>query len=431
MSEQPPKNDNTQSGDDASFSEDKMEEVDQNIAKINSFAGGLDQVEKNLKTDLSKIVAANAEILQSTEEFKKAEADAQTRANALEEAFNNLSSEIGTAETAVSATQDIITKLKDIQTSAHDHRASVENDISAIAQAKSNFETLNNETQDVAEELKQEQESLKKVLTSVQGDHARITQYGSELLDDKEDSEGNKIPSIKTQITTIQDQSTDKLKEINKYHALTQTRFDTLERDLTQKINGLLPQAGAAGLASAYFDSKSRYGVAQFSTNNSEWYKVAPAWVWHHISSTIRHSVNYIFFITPLFGIAWLFLGMPFNHEEIQSGLQGLKELTVEQLPARFTLSIPFALISWFGFSSIQLNRRLYEEYNYKQRVMQTYHSFEKEIDETNNIELKESLLKIMLSVVNFKPSSTMREHQKDPATKLLDVLNLFKKQGE
>lgn len=58
------------------------------------------------------------------------------------------------------------------------------------------------------------------------------------------------------------------------------------------------------------------------------------------------------------------------------------KEFNMDFWLFRSSLSIPMAAISLFGWSSIRLYRRLYEEYNHKQRVMQLYHSFKEQIDE-------------------------------------------------
>ncbi len=75
-------------------------------------------------------------------------------------------------------------------------------------------------------------------------------------------------------------------------------------------------------------------------------------------------------------------------------------------------LSLPLAAISAFGWSSIRLYRRLYEEYNHKQRVMQLYHSFKDEIGDSE--EHKNALLAIMLSAVGDKPSLAMHHYDKN-----------------
>jgi len=99
----------------------------------------------------------------------------------------------------------------------------------------------------------------------------------------------------------------------------------------------------------------------------------------------------------------------------------------------RMSLTIPLAIISVFGWSSIRLNRRLYEEYNHKQRVMQLYHSFKKEIDKEGDPEHKKALIAIMLKTVDDKPSLTMHKYDKSvedviPALNLGQILSFFKK---
>ncbi len=405
-----------------------LEQAKQDMSAISAFAGGLGQQEEKIGQQVASLREAIRLCEETISGFTSIKGKADKDAGTATDALSVLSSQIADLTKKYGELHNIVTDINNIKGLATSANDSVQGNIQAIAESKGKFEELNSQTQALATELQKQQEGVKGLLSEVRTDRDAVIAFKQDLLDDKQDAEGNKIHSIKTQIAASQEASTTKLKEINQYHTDTQTRFDTLQEELTRKINGLLPQAGAAGLASAYFDSKARYGMVPHKTELSAWYTIAPAWAWHHLSSTLRHSVSYVFFISPLFGIAWLLLGMPLDHAALQGGLQNVKDLTPEQLPARMLLSTPFALISWFGFSSIQLNRRLYEEYNYKQRVMETYHSFEKEIDATNNPELKESLLKIMLSVVNFKPSLTMRDHQKDPGSKLLEVLNFFKK---
>ena len=79
----------------------------------------------------------------------------------------------------------------------------------------------------------------------------------------------------------------------------------------------------------------------------------------------------------------------------------------------RALITLPLAAISLFGWSSIRLSRRLYEEYNHKQRVMQLYHSFKDEVEGHGTEEHKQALLSIMLKAVDDKPSLAMHKYDK------------------
>jgi bifunctional ADP-heptose synthase (sugar kinase/adenylyltransferase) len=69
--------------------------------------------------------------------------------------------------------------------------------------------------------------------------------------------------------------------------------------------------------------------------------------------------------------------------------------------------------ISSFGLWSIRLNRRLYEEYNYKQRVMQLYDGFSRVVDEDGSEEQKEALIDVMIDAVKEKPSLMMSKYDR------------------
>ena len=221
-----------------------------------------------------------------------------------------------------------------------------------------------------------------------------IESYHNELLIDGKDDEGNPVNSIKTENENyIKDQKGN---------------FNQLRKDLEKEIRSLLPEAGAAGLASAYFEAKTRYGAVPYkkltddkTADETTWY--IPNALWQFIGTNIKGVVFYTLFILPLIVIIYLM---------VSNNIEGLNDLISEDgklnsnaLLRRFFISSPFAMLSWFGWGSIRLNRRLYEEYNHKQRVMQLYHSFKKEVEVEGTDKQKQELLTIMLNNVGDKPS--------------------------
>lgn len=67
-------------------------------------------------------------------------------------------------------------------------------------------------------------------------------------------------------------------------------------------------------------------------------------------------------------------------------------------------------------------------EYAYKQRLNQTYKGYETQIKETNNEELKNKLLKIMLDSAEYNPSMTLDKKKGEIPSlnameKLIDML--------
>jgi ABC-type multidrug transport system fused ATPase/permease subunit len=106
----------------------------------------------------------------------------------------------------------------------------------------------------------------------------------------------------------------------------------------------------------------------------------------------------YALFMGPLVILAWgtydLIWQIEYNHMPIPDS---------RVLALRFLIAVPLATISTFGFASLRLYRKLYEQYNHKQRVMELYLSFKREIEATGDDEQKKRLLTIMLDSVAEK----------------------------
>lgn len=309
----------------------------------------------------------------------------------------------------------LVEKLENIRSESESARESVSGDIQAICDSKEDFENKKIQAQETLDKLNEDYEEISNTLNSVQKDHSRVSQFASELLDDRVDTEGNSIPSIKAKISKVQDESSKELASIKNLHLTLQEDFDELKTELKNKIESLLPGATVAGLSFAYSDAKAIYGAIPVNSDKDGNVTKKRA-AWHYFVQAVKVGINYVLFIAPLCFISW------FLWEWVSSNMtlsaQNI-ELKNHADPLffifRLLISAPLGLISYFGYSSIQLNRRLYEEYNHKQRVMQVYHGFEREISELEDPELKRALLGIMLNVVNYKPSTSMAEHQKMP----------------
>ena len=217
----------------------------------------------------------------------------------------------------------------------------------------------------------------------IEGFKKEIKEYHSDLLVDKKDEEGKDILSIKT--------------DVNKYIKNQEVTFKQLE----EIIRGLLPEAGAAGLASTYFEAKKRYGV--LSDNEL----VGGIWnnKLHLVTKGFKTLLFYSMFIVPLLFIVWMFYGVISEPNKYKD----LGGIGYALLLFRIFLVAPLAGISFFGLYSIRVNRQLYEEYNHKQRVMELYHSFTDMLSDYGAEDYAQNLLGIMMETVNTKPSLDLR----------------------
>lgn len=222
------------------------------------------------------------------------------------------------------------------------------------------------------------------------------------LITDEKDAQSKVVKkSISTEISELFSHSKENFEEMRNYFEEQKKNFSDLYANLNGKILALLPSAGAAGLASTYFEAKGRYSFVGEQCENSgkwSWVKKIMPYIFKNVSTT---WVYYGIFILPLLVLAYL------NRNLLDSAL------TWPVIATRIVVGLPFFIVSYFGFSSINLNRKLYEEYNHKQRVMQLYHSFEKEVSSLDDNDLKLKLLNIMLDVVSDKPSDEIDKYDK------------------
>jgi hypothetical protein len=183
---------------------------------------------------------------------------------------------------------------------------------------------------------------------------------------------------------------------------------DNLKKSLEEEIRSLLPEAGAAGLSSAYFNAKTKYGVTPFDANSYSKNRIK--FVIHYVKSFATPTFFYALFLGPLAGVAYLVtvLLQELGHANKES------PFSIETWLLRIAISLPLATIAAFGWSSIRLYRLLYEEYNHKQRVMQLYHAFKGEVDEVGTSEQRQALISIMLTAVADKPTLSMRRYDRD-----------------
>ena len=344
---------------------------------------------KDLKEDEKKLKKALTSALETT----------QTRATNKKESIDNELTK--TREHAKTTKQSINDVLKDTKTHATSNKNLINSELdNTKAYAKTTKGSINDELKDTKEHVRKTKISINEQLKETTPLIKDIKDYHGDLLTDTKDANGVDVLSIKT--------------EIDEYFNNQKNEFIKLREELQDKILALLPEAGAAGLSAAYFEAKRKYGAVPYEKNaNKEkinrtilqniWHIIK--FIVHLIATNMKGFLFYCLFIMPLLVIVWMF-------NDIISDLpedNDLDTLVYISLLFRIFLVTPFIAISWFGLNSIRLNRRLYEEYNHKQRVMQLYTSFKEEVDSDETKEQKQKLLDIMLENVGDKPSLATR----------------------
>ncbi|WP_258107712.1 hypothetical protein [Campylobacter lari] len=185
----------------------------------------------------------------------------------------------------------------------------------------------------------------------------------------------------------------EKQAEIENLISTKKQALEKLYEEKNNEINKLLPGATSAGLAEAYKDEKE-----DMQKNIKKW------------NDIFRGSI--ILFIT-LFVIYFI---VSLN-----------KDFTF----ASFFRAFPFLFFSgfftYYSTKQIAEYKRMASEYAYKQRLNQTYKGYETQIKETNNEELKNQLLRIMLDSAENNPSKVLDKKGEIPSLsmveKMLDTL--------
>jgi hypothetical protein len=313
--------------------------------------------------------------------------------------FNQARSSVDEDIAAILATK---IRFDDIEKNLTETSAAILVAQKGIQDTKNDFVTARNEAKAELDALLAQLKKLQPEIDAIHKHHEAITKIHENLMEDTKDQEGNVTAECPVSaIQSLQKKISDEFDGIKSDRKMSANQLEELKVALEAEIRSLLPGAGAARLAHAYFDAKARYGSTPFRPN-------AKANDLFNVLTSVQHSLKnlsflfyYALFIAPLIVIYWTFKDIV------------IQDLTLGILLFRVLISTPMAIVSWFGFSSIRLNRRLYEEYNHKQRVMELFYSFEGIIAKDGKEDQKQKLLEIMLKVVDHRPSLIMANYDK------------------
>lgn len=271
----------------------------------------------------------------------------------------------------------------------------------AIQDQQLTFQKSITQTSETLKGLNQQQSALQEKIKEIEDTYNLLMTLKSKLLTDETNDQGEITkPCAATEIRRL-------LKKIEAAYKEQADDFEKLYKERSDKINSLLPGAGAAGLASSYYEAKMKYTITNdLSSRDDDSGKKFRLSRRDFIPQYVAYGFNMSLFLVPLGFLVYIFWGH-------QVSTISAAQPSYADLLYRLTLTLPLAAISLYGISSLMTNRRLYEEYNHKQRVMQLYHSFKKEIDTSSDHDLKIKLLNVMLDVVQDKPASKLSRYEK------------------
>ncbi len=202
-------------------------------------------------------------------------------------------------------------------------------------------------------------------------------------------------------------------KELEKLAQEKKDLFGTFvkEKDLImQRIEGLLPAATSAGLASSYTKALEIYRA-----NNDEGW-----WEWVKFKNLFHSSkMLWLMFVAATAVLSgWYCLSF-----------WTVRTHTIGNILATVSTGFPLIWLAWFLQKSISQRTRLFEEYNHKIRVMSLYEGFSRIIEDSNP-ELKANLLNIILKTVSENPANSLGKSEtimESLLSKIIDVKKIKK----
>jgi hypothetical protein len=250
-----------------------------------------------------------------------------------------------------------------------------------------------------------------------------ITNFHNEILSPKDGAEKSKADQVNeayTKITKDKIKVEEDLKTIDSFkfnlfgdEESKQTgqkqRFDTYEEEIKQKkktwdenadslfkkIEGLLPGATSTGLAKAYQDQRKSY----------DW----PYWLWAGV------------FVLTMIGIIYFAI----EHIKVANSFSDAIMIIISRLP----IFIPAFWLAIFASKQQSQNKRLQQEYAFKEVLTKSYEADKREIEKlpesTEKNKLSAKLLEIMIDAAKYNPSDTLnnKAHNESPPS----ILDLFK----
>lgn len=221
-----------------------------------------------------------------------------------------------------------------------------------------------------------------------------IDKYNVELFG-SEDEDGNEIKGLEHKIESLKVQLQNSIKDSQEKLDAFLEKNEIKRDELFTKIEGLLKGASTVALAEAFNKHKK-----SFNNSNIMWMLV------------------FVFSIISMMGLSiWGFINS--NYE-----FRDMWKYTLGNLPF-----IGGAI--WLAiYSSKQRsqNRRLQQEYAFKEDVAKIYYGLKQEIEELGEsdlgIELNSKILETIISIVNENPSKTLDSNSHNDKGPILEGLN-------
>ncbi len=330
-------------------------------------------------------------LAQNDENFQKFESFWKDNAQEISKLPDNLQS----AQTSLTKIGE---KKSEFDSTAQDNLNQITNKKVEVDNAATEFQNkfngfINEANKKVADVVREANQAKGNIETS----QREIASYHANLLHDKEktDDDPEERISIKTQIENFKEDFEAKADKLYSQH---EENFEKLDK----KIEGLLPGATSAGLASSYVDAQNKFKVRL---------------LWFGFIASISSLAGASFYLVSTTNGDW------------------------SDLFSKIPVLFPLGWLAWFCQRSISQMKRLSEEYHHKETTMRIYDGFVEQIrklhtdplddskkadrdDLINNLE--KSLIETLLETIRRNPAESLGK----PMTPLENVSSLMRKKS-
>jgi len=223
-----------------------------------------------------------------------------------------------------------------------------------------------------AEKLNETFEKVSEYKTEIAEIETKVQEFDTKVFGkNPEDKE-----ALKAKLNTLKG-------ELEDLHSDWNSKYETL----STKIEALLPGATSAGLAKSYYDQKKSYQT--------------PNIIWS------------IVFTATMVGMVYYAVQTVSDSSDLGSAFRNIL--------SRAPFFIPTIWLANFASKQQSQNRRLEQEYAYKESLAKSYEGYKREIEKLptseEKTEIMEKLIRSMVDAAGFNPSSTLekKSHNDSP----------------
>jgi len=286
-----------------------------------------------------------------------------------------------------------IESLKETISSLDSKKQDLETKLDEVSEFRSSIFEEDEEGNILSEEVEGFVDQFKEYKAEVEDLKKEIDEYRSELFG-FEDDEGNEVTGLNHKIESLKTQLQTSIKESQKTIDNFITENNNKRDELFAKIEGLLKGASTVALAKAFQEHKD-----SFVTSNRIWMGV------------------FVFSIISMMVLSiWGFIYSEFEFTDMW----------------KYTLgNLPFLggaiWLAIYASRQRSQNKRLQQEYAFKEDVAKIYYGLKEEVEELGETELgkklNESVLKVLIDVVSLNPSESLESKSHNDNGPILEGL--------